>query len=233
MERKIYGIFLAGGQGLRMGTDTPKQFLILEGLPVLQRTIERFIEACPGMEVITVLPKNHFSTWKALCIEYNFNYKQTLVEGGITRFHSVKNALQKVPEGATVLIHDGVRPIVSVPFLQKIVEHTTTRCAVIPVLPSFESLKSLEKNEKGELVCCDGPDPDRSRVFSAQTPQAFHSEVVKWAYDQAYDLAFTDDASVVKRKNIPLSFVAGERWNIKLTTKEDLAIARFLLGCRP
>lgn len=233
MERKIYGIFLAGGQGLRMGTETPKQFLILDGVPILQRTIERFIEAFPGIEVFTVLPANHFSTWKTLCTQHAFNYKQTLIEGGITRFHSVKNALQRVPDGATVLIHDGVRPIVSVSFLQRIAEQTVKNCAVIPVLPSFESLKTLERNGRGELVCGDDPDPDRSRVFCAQTPQAFHSEVIKRAYDQAYDLNFTDDASVARRKNIPLSFVDGERWNIKLTTREDLAIARFLLLHRP
>ena len=224
---------MAGGQGLRMGSDTPKQFLILEGLPVLQRTIERFVEACPDIEVVTVLPREHFDTWKKLCVEYSFNRKQILVEGGITRFHSVKNALCRVPDGVTVLIHDGVRPIVSVPFLKRVVDETERSCGVIPVMPSIESLKYLEKNSKGNLSYSDTPDPDRSRIFCAQTPQAFHSEVIKRAYEQAYDLDFTDDASVAKRKNIPLSFIPGERWNIKLTTKEDLSIARFLLGCRP
>ena len=113
MRRNIYGIFVAGGSGTRMGGDVPKQFLLLDGKPILQWTIERFLEAEPEMTVVTVLPRIHFQTWKNLCAVHSFDCPQVLVAGGLTRFHSVQNALRKVPDGAVVSIHDGVRPLVS------------------------------------------------------------------------------------------------------------------------
>lgn len=225
MARKIYGIFMAAGQGLRMGGETPKQFLELGGVPVLERTIERFIEACPEMEIITVLPSNHFATWDNLCGVHNFNCRQRLVEGGITRFHSVKNALARVPDGATVLIHDGVRPFVSVELIRKMVELSGTHRGLIPVLPVTDTIKALKRDEQGNLCQTDMPDPERKYLFAAQTPQVFCSECIKEAYEQAYDTAFTDDASVARKAGVPLAYIEGERNNIKLTTPEDLAIA--------
>lgn len=229
MERKIYGIFVAGGQGTRMGAPTPKQFLMLDGIPVLQRTIEKFVEACPQIEVITVLPKDHFGTWNELCTRFNFHRKQILVEGGITRFHSVKNALEKVPAGATVLIHDGVRPLISIELIRRMIEKSAGCRALIPVVPSFDTLKSLEKADDGTLKTASFPDPDRSCVFGAQTPQIFRSEDIKDAYTQPFDTSFTDDASVARKKEIPLSYILGERWNLKITDPEDLVIAQKLL----
>ena len=105
-------IVMAAGSGLRMGSRTPKQFLDLGGIPVLRRTIETFVFAVPDLKVITVLPKEHLAFWKEYCLANDFNQPQTLVPGGITRFHSVRNALEKVPEGAIVAIHDGVRPLI-------------------------------------------------------------------------------------------------------------------------
>lgn len=231
MERKIYGIFVAGGSGIRMGGSVPKQFLELEGIPVLQRTLERFIEACPGIQIITVLPRPHFETWDKLCSLHNFNYTQTLVEGGLTRFHSVQNALAKVPDGATVLIHDGVRPLVSVNLIRTMLEKSAGCRGLIPVLPSFDTLKTLEKSPDGELHSSLKPNPDRTEVFCAQTPQIFRSEDIKAAYRQAYDVSFTDDASVAVSKRIPLSYIEGERWNIKITKPDDMTIAKALLTC--
>lgn len=229
MERKIIGIFVAGGQGTRMQSAIPKQFLLLKGVPVLQRTIERFVEACPGIDVITVLPREHFDTWKELCIRYGFNRKQTLVEGGITRFHSVKNALEKVPEASTVLIHDGVRPLVSVELIREMIRRSGTCRALIPVIPSTDTLKTLETGRDGILHTSDKADPDRSEVFCAQTPQLFLAEDIRNAYRQPFDISFTDDASVARSKNIPLSYIVGERWNLKITNPEDLAVAEKLL----
>ena len=114
MSRKIYGVFVAGGSGTRMGASVPKQFLPLDGVPILQRTIDRFLEAVPGLNVITVLPASHMDEWRRLCLGGSLNCRQVLVPGGITRFHSVRNALEKVPDGALVMVHDGVRPFVSV-----------------------------------------------------------------------------------------------------------------------
>ena len=232
MQRKIYGIFVAGGQGTRMGLQTPKQFLDLGGVPVLQRSISIFVEACPGIQVITVLPKEHFETWKRLCIQNNFDCPQKMVEGGITRFHSVKNALAHVPDGAVVMIHDGVRPLISAQLVRSIAARMEECRAVIPVLPVTDTLKALEKSPSGDLVHSPADDPDRSGLFGAQTPQTFLSEDIKAAYGQGYDLAFTDDASVAARKEIPLTYVQGERLNIKITTQEDLVLAGAVLSLR-
>ena len=205
-----------------MGSQTPKQFLELGGKPVLQRTIERFLEAVPDMKIITVLPKEHFGTWKELCVRYALDYPQTLVEGGFTRFHSVKNALAKVPDGSIVFIHDGVRPFVSAALIREMasmMQHGQR--ALVPAIPIVDTLKSKNQEE---------PDPDRSRLVAVQTPQVFLSEDIKAAYVQGYDTAFTDDASVAKRKKIPLTFVDGERFNIKITTPEDMELAEWLLS---
>lgn len=230
MERKIYGIFMAAGRGTRMGGDVPKQFLDLNGIPVLQRTIEKFLEACPGLEVVTVLPPEHMDTWRSLCSRYGLNCKQLLVEGGITRFHSVKNALAKVPRGVTVFIHDGVRPLISSDLIGRMVEQSGQCRALIPVVPVTDSLKALVKGPDGQLSTAPGADPDRSCIYGAQTPQFFRSEDIKDAYETAYDVNFTDDASVARKSGIPLSYIAGEKYNLKLTTPEDISLAQYLLN---
>jgi len=221
MNKKIYGIFVAGGSGVRMGSSTPKQFLEIGSRPILQLTIEKFIKAFPQINVITVLPKQFFDFWKESCIKHSLDYPQTLVEGGLTRFHSVKNALSKVPDGAIVFIHDGVRPLVSVEFLCSLLEQMEDNRALVPSLPVTDTLKS-----KNQTL----PDPDRSAILAVQTPQVFLSEDIKQAYNLAYNTLFTDDASVAKAAKIPLNFVEGERFNIKITTPEDLMLAKLLMG---
>ena len=221
VERKIYGIFVAGGSGTRMGGSVPKQFLEIDSKPVLQHTIEKFLRAIPGISVITVLPAQHFPTWKRLCDEHALDCPQILVEGGITRFHSVKNALAKVPDGAFVLIHDGVRPLLSEDMIRRMLaEMDNGARALVPALPVTDTLKSRDQSL---------PDPDRSALLAVQTPQIFLSEDIKRAYSKAYDTSFTDDASVAKACGIPVTFFEGEKYNIKLTTPEDLEIAKLLL----
>ncbi|MBQ8060824.1 MAG: 2-C-methyl-D-erythritol 4-phosphate cytidylyltransferase [Bacteroidales bacterium] len=226
-------IAMAAGSGTRMGAATPKQFLDLGGKPVLRRTIETFVSAVPDIKVITVLPKEHISFWKEYCLSSEFTCPQLLVSGGITRFHSVRNALERVPDGAIVAIHDGVRPLVSAGLIRNMFSKMEGGRihALIPVVPSVDTLKVLDTvdSDLGEKVLKDsGEEIDRSRVFGAQTPQMFLSEDIKDAYSQAFDTSFTDDASVAHRKGIPLSFCAGERYNFKLTSPEDLALARML-----
>ena len=229
---------MAAGSGSRMGSATPKQFLDLGGKPVLRRTIESFIAAEPDIRVITVLPKDHISFWKEYCLSADFNYPQLLVQGGFTRFHSVRNALEKVPDGAVVAIHDGVRPLVSVGLVRKMFEMMSARkCrALIPVLPSIDTLRLLDKRMDGsgaEVLTAAAQDLDRSRVYRVQTPQMFVSEDIKAAYSQAFDTSFTDDASVAAKKGIPLSFCGGERYNFKLTSPEDLEMARMIISSSP
>jgi 2-C-methyl-D-erythritol 4-phosphate cytidylyltransferase len=231
MGRKKYVVIMAAGSGTRMGSQLPKQFLELDGKAILRKTIEVFLEACPDVSVITVLPKQHMSYWKDYCYKNNFICPQVLVAGGITRFHSVKNALKRLPDGAVVAIHDGVRPLISVQKVREMFEKAENVQALIPVIPCVDTIKVLESKE-GRLEAVPGAKADRSVLYGAQTPQVFHSEVIKEAYSMAYDTAFTDDASVLEKYGKSLSFVIGERLNIKITTQDDLLLARAVLSLR-
>ena len=146
-----------------------------------------------------------------------------LVAGGLTRFHSVQNALKKVPDGAIVAIHDGVRPLITPALICRMLDRMDDDgCrALLPVLPVVDTLRSTDPAT---------PDPDRSRTVAVQTPQIFRSEDIKAAYGQAYDLSFTDDASVAARHEIPLTFEEGERFNLKITTPEDLLLAEAIIS---
>lgn len=227
MGRKKYLVVTAGGTGTRMGAAVPKQFLELEGIPILRRTIEVFLLAVPDIQIITVLPEDHVAYWRQYCLRAGFVCPQRLVKGGFTRFHSVKNALKFVPDGALVAVQDGVRPLVSVDKVRELFEAAETAPAVIPVMPVTDTLKVLEKRN-GTLTVT-GETVDRSRIFGAQTPQVFQSEALKAAYTLQFDTAFTDDASVAERYGIALTFREGERFNLKITTPEDLILAKAIL----
>lgn len=231
MERKKYVIIMAAGSGTRMGAGRPKQFLELEGKAILQKTMEVFLNACPGISVITVLPQDFIGYWREYCLEHNFVCPQILVPGGITRFHSVRNALDRVPEGALVAVHDGVRPLLSEGLVRDMFEKAEGVPALIPVTPCVDTMKVLE-NKDGELVTVPGAKADRSVLYGAQTPQIFHSEILKEAYAMPYDTSFTDDASVVEKYGKSLSYVVGERLNIKITTQDDLLLARAILSVK-
>lgn len=236
MSRKKYAIIMAAGSGTRMGAEMPKQFIELGGKAILQMTIEVFLSACPGVSIITVLPESYMDYWRQYCLDRNFICPQVLVKGGITRFHSVRNALDKVPEGAVVAVHDAVRPLVTEAFVKTMFEKAETTPALIPVLPCVDTMKVLEtKRINGEdtLVTMEGQTVDRSVLYAAQTPQIFHSETLKEAYGQAFDTTFTDDASVVLKYGKNLSYLIGERFNIKLTTQDDLVLAKAILSLSP
>ena len=229
MTRKKFVIVMAAGSGTRMGADVPKQFIEIDGKAILQMTIETFLEACPGVSVVTVLPEAHIPYWKNYCLERNFTCPQVIVKGGITRFHSVRNALERIPDGAIVAVHDGVRPLISAGLVRDMYEKSETVPALIPVVPCVDTMKVLKK-QGDELVTEPGATVDRSVLYGAQTPQIFHSEIIKEAYSLAYDTSFTDDASVVEKYGKSLSYVMGERLNIKITTQDDLILARAILS---
>ena len=234
MERKKYVIIMAAGHGTRMGSNVPKQFLELDGKPILQMTIEKFVLSYPDIRIITVLPKEYLQGWRNYCSQSNCFYPQILVEGGITRFHSARNALKKVPDGALVAIQDGVRPLVSPELIVRMFSKMESCRAVVPVLPAVDTLKVLRKatDVSGHevLETVQGGHVDRSQIYRAQTPQIFRSEDIKAAYGQAFDTSFTDDASVAEKKNIPVSYIEGERFNIKITTQEDLDVAKAIIS---
>ena len=231
MERRRYVIVMAAGSGTRMGASLPKQFLELDGKVILQKTIEVFLEACPGITVVTVLPPDFIDYWRSHCLEHNFICPQVIVPGGITRFHSVRNALEKIPDGALVAVHDGVRPLVTADLVKSMFGMAEKVPALIPVLPCIDTMKVLRK-DGNELRTVEGAIADRSVLYAAQTPQIFHSEVLKSAYSLPYDTSFTDDASVVQKYNVSLSYTMGERLNIKITTQEDLLLAGAVMSLR-
>lgn len=229
MERKKHLVLVAAGSGERMGSRLPKQFLEFDGKCILHHTLERFMAAEPELEVTVVLNRDFFDYWKNYCREHNIICRQHLVAGGITRYHSVRNALDRIPDGAVVAVHDGVRPFVSEELIRRMFDLSCDCPALIPVMPCTDTIKVLDcKTVDGKKVygTVPGEVVDRSRLFGAQTPQIFHSEVLKKAYLQPYDTAFTDDASVVQKDNARLSYIEGERLNIKITTPQDLILAR-------
>lgn len=230
MERQKFLVIPAGGSGVRMGADIPKQFLLLEGKPILRLTIERFLEAVPGIHVVTVLPQAHIGWWRQYCAKEGFTCPQRMVEGGFTRFHSVKNALRYIPDGALVAVHDSVRPLVSVSLVRDLFAAAQDAPAVIPATPCTDTLKTVSKREDGAIAVTGSV--DRSSVWGVQTPQVFHSEVLKKAYERGYDTLFTDDASVVSAAGVPVICMEGERTNIKITTPEDLALAQAIMSLK-
>ena len=229
MGRKKYVVVMAAGSGTRMGAQIPKQFIEIQGKAILRRTMEVFQEACPGITVVTVLPEAHMDYWKSYCLSHGFTCPQILVKGGITRFHSVRNALDKIPEGALVAVHDGVRPLLSPSFVRDLFAKAEEVPALIPVVPCVDTMKMLEHKD-GELQTMPGALVDRSLLYGVQTPQIFHSEILKAAYSLPYETSFTDDGSVVEKYGKNLSFAAGERFNIKITTQDDLMLAEALIS---
>ena len=220
MEKCV--IVLAGGKGLRMGSDVPKQFLPVGGRPVLMRTLEAFYRYDSGIGLILVLPEAHREYWQNLCRQYGFTLPHTIVGGGATRFHSVFNGLQAVPaEVRLIAVHDGVRPFVTPALLGNTFEAAERFGAALPALPAVESLRRVAPDGSSTAV-------PRSEYRSVQTPQIFRADIFRKAYEQPYEEDFTDDASVAERAGYTITLVDGERDNIKITTPRDIALAEIL-----
>ena len=219
---KKYIIIVAGGKGLRMGGDIPKQFLPVCGKPVLMRTLEAFHAYDASMRLILVLPVSQQAYWKQLCEEYQFELVHEIANGGDTRFHSVKNGLALVEEDGLVGVHDGVRPFVSQEVITRCYEEAASLKAVIPVIGVVETVRHLI-GEGSETV-------PRDQYKLVQTPQVFDVTLLHRAYQQEYTDLFTDDASVVEALGEKVYLVEGNRENIKLTTPFDLKLAEMLIG---
>lgn len=219
-----YIIIVAGGKGLRMGSDIPKQFLPIGGKPVLMRTLERFRQYSPTLQIILVLPKAQQDYWQKLCKEYAFDIDYQLADGGETRFHSVQNGLAKIPDNVqgVVGVHDGVRPFPSIDVIRNCYETAREKKAVIPVIPVVETVRHL-KGDTSVTV-------PRNDYRLVQTPQTFDIQLLKAANRQPYNEGFTDDASVVEAFGFNITLVEGNRENIKITTPYDLKIAEVLIG---
>lgn len=204
-----------------MAAAQPKQFLPLKGKSILQHSIEAFHKVDPTYKYIIVLPEEHIAYWQNHCEIKKFRIPHTVIKGGEERFYSVKNALSSIPDNSIVLIHDGVRPLVSKQTIKRVIERVKTEGNAVPVMPIVESVRRV--NGMGSESV------DRKNLFTVQTPQGFKADIIKKAYNQNFDHLFTDDASVVERMGISIHTVEGNRENIKITEPFDLKLAEFYL----
>ena len=220
--RERYVIIPAGGTGSRMGGDIPKQMLELCGVPVLRRTLDLFLGLPFEVHVIISINMTVKSMWVDYCRKEGLMLRYVLVSGGMTRFHSVRKTMKYLPDGALVAVHDAVRPLLRKEDIIRLYEEGEQYPAVVPVLPVTDTMRVLAPDGDSSMV-------DRSQYRLVQTPQVFHSEVLKRAYDTAFSPDFTDDASVVEKSGVPLHLTAGSRFNLKLTTPEDMTLAEAVL----
>ena len=215
---KKVALIVAGGMGERMNSSIPKQFLILNNLPILMHTIKQFHYF---EEIVLVLPNSQFEYWNELCASYNFTQKHIQVSGGESRFHSAKNGLEMIDNNSMVAIHDGVRPLISENLINNLIAETKNGVGVIPVIPVKDSIRKVKGKNSTHI--------DRSNLCIAQTPQCFLSADIKEAYMQEFSNFFTDDASVFESNSGTITTIKGEEKNLKITTEEDLKIAEIFM----
>lgn len=214
-------VIVAGGKGLRMGSEIPKQFMVLNSEPVLMHTIRAFYNWDNNCEIVLVLPASQQSYWQLLVDQYEFDITIKITTGGETRFHSVKNGLEETT-GSLIGIHDGVRPLVSEQTIKKCFEVAESHGNAIPCIPVNDSLRVVEKG-KNKMV-------DRSKYFRIQTPQVFQRPIIMKGFEQDYSDEFTDDASVIEKAGETIQLVEGNEENIKITRPTDLKIAKVFVS---
>ncbi len=226
---KNYVIIVAGGTGSRMGYETPKQFLLLDGLPVMMHAIYAFHRSGSSPQIIVVIHPSLLDEWSALCESHAFSVPHTVVGGGTSRFESVKNGLRAIKSLADELtrsiiaVHDAARPLVSTMLIDATYQQAMRTGAAALAKPSTDSVRIVSANGlKNKAV-------SRSRTYLMQTPQTFNGAILWGAYEQDEDHSFTDDASVVEKKGYPITLIDGDTHNMKITFPEDLRIAEILL----
>ncbi len=218
---KKYAVIVAGGSGLRMGTALPKQFLLLRDKPVLWHTLTAFLDTYPDLEIILVLNKDHTESGLRIINSTHSPQRITITEGGETRFHSVQNGLKNINQHSVVFVHDGVRCLITPELIRNCYEETIKNGNAIPAITAVDAIR-IESASGNEQI-------DRNKVRIIQTPQTFFSDMIKAAFDQDYEDAFTDEASVVERLGVKIKLIDGDTSNIKITTPVDLLIAEKIL----
>ncbi len=212
---------MGGGSGTRMGSEIPKQFIEINGKPIILHTISIFTRFDPSVRLVVVLPDDQFQRWNDCCEKYEFRIRHQLVPGGHERFFSVRNGLGAIDNDGVVFIHDAVRPMVSIETIERCYQATIGRGNAIPVWQVSESLRKTGPN--GNVAV------DRSMFYIVQTPQTFLVSEIKKAYRQDYRPGFTDDATVLEASGSSINLVQGNRENLKITFPEDLKMARYFL----
>ena len=220
-QNTFYAIIVAGGSGSRMTSEIPKQFLKINGLPILMHTINAFHYNKYQPQIILVLAKADEKLWHGMVAEYQYHVPHQVIFGGTQRFYSVKNGLEIIKdENAIIAIHDAVRPLVSQTTINNCFETAIKKGNAIAAIPSKDSVRKLT-NGKTEAL-------DRKEIYLVQTPQTFQYQQLKKAYEQDYQAFFTDDASVVEKAGFNINLEKGDEFNFKITFKEDLIIAETL-----
>ncbi len=223
MVMKYFAVIVAGGSGTRMQTEIPKQFLLLNGKPVIMHTISAFFASPQKPELIIVLNQQHFGLWRDLCRKHNFTTQHQLVAGGSTRFHSVKEALDLIEEDSIIAIHDAVRPLISTRIIADAYELALKKGNAVVAVQSKDSVRLQNPNGTSRSL-------NRAEVFLVQTPQTFQSKIIKKAYKQSHSEHFTDDASVVESTGVQINLLSGDPDNFKITFPSDLHLAEMILN---
>lgn len=213
---------MAGGSGRRMGGALPKQFMMLDNEPILARSINRMHEALPAAEIVVVLPEEHVELWKNIAARFEVA-RHKIALGGKERFDSVKNGLAALSDGVRIIaVHDAVRPLASKKLIIKLFLEAEKHVAVIPVVAPIDSYRIVE-GEQSRII-------DRSTLRMVQTPQVFHADKLRDAYNWPFSSTFTDDASVMEAAGHTVTLVEGERENIKITTPSDMFVAEAIIN---
>ena len=221
MNYSEYALIVAGGKGTRIKSSVPKQFLELNGLPILMHTIAAFYRYSENIRIIVVIPEDDFAVWQRLCDKHSFHKPIVLQKGGDTRFQSVKNGLSRISGDGLVAIHDGVRPLVDEDIIGASFRLAAVHKSAVASVRLKESIRITDQDTTRSA--------DRSRFRLIQTPQTFQVDLIRKAYDSKEDPSLTDDASVAERAGHLISLFEGSYENIKITTPEDLIIAEALL----
>jgi 2-C-methyl-D-erythritol 4-phosphate cytidylyltransferase len=226
-----YALIVAGGKGTRIKSKLPKQFLPLNGKPVLLHTLEAFFRYSNLIKVVLVIPEETFSEWEHISRTHHFKRSIVLQAGGSSRFQSVKNGLGKIDGEGLVAIHDGVRPLVSEQIIRNSFALAGTHQSAVASVPLKESLRLLGEDAPGvsNRLLSGTQSVDRSKFRLIQTPQTFDIALIKKAYEMPEDIALTDDASVAERAGFQINLFEGSYENLKITTDEDLITAEALL----
>ena len=224
MKTKEYALIVAGGKGTRIKSEVSKQFIELNGKPIILHTIEAFLKYSSDLSIILVLPKEDFKTWEVICEKFNFNKTIILQKGGDTRFQSVKNGLDKIDGEGLVAIHDGVRPLVSADLIGASFRLAAVHGSAVAAVRLKESIRMTDQDNTKAV--------DRSKFRIIQTPQTFELQLIKKAYQIKEDQNLTDDASVAEKSGHVISLFEGSYENIKITTAEDLIVAEALMKSR-
>lgn len=220
---KYYAIIVAGGKGNRMNLAVAKQFLELDGKPILMHTLEAFHQCVLNPVIILVLNIHQHLFWEELCTKHDFKVPHQIIKGGQERFDSVRNGLKIIKGKAVVAIHDAVRPLITAEVILKSYQMAEEKGNAITAIQPVDSVRIKREGQDSEAL-------NRDELYLIQTPQTFQVEQLKKAYLQPYRNEFTDDASVVERAGFTIHLLQGERDNIKITYAQDLELASFLLN---